>query len=125
MSDAPWHRGRRWSITQMYLLDSSNGEFGNARCSVSHLLWPAAQVLKNIAASSRQLLISRNCVFDASLVPQTCPDGFSDSRKLINQVYGESCYRKVDDENRVATNAVSRGSVPGIARCDPKRLRAQ
>jgi hypothetical protein len=42
-----------------------------------------------------QVLIRHNCVFDASLVPETCPNGFVDSRELINQVYGESCSRKL------------------------------
>src|SRR5208282_6380931 len=30
-------------------------------------------------------LISPDCVFDASLVPETCPNGFADSRRLTNK----------------------------------------
>src|SRR5580704_14348858 len=36
-----------------------------------------------------QVPISPDCVFDASLVPQTCPDRFVDSRELVRQIYGE------------------------------------
>src|ERR1700680_4439703 len=38
-------------------------------------------------------LISPDCVFDASLVPETCLERFVDSKELINQVSGESHYR--------------------------------
>ena len=39
-----------------------------------------------------ELLISLDCVFDASLVPETCPNRFVDSRELTRQVSGESDY---------------------------------
>jgi hypothetical protein len=32
-----------------------------------------------------QLLISADCTFDASLVPETCPDRLVDSKELINK----------------------------------------
>jgi hypothetical protein len=38
----------------------------------------------------RQVLISPNRVFDASLVPKTCLDSFVDLKGLIKQVSGES-----------------------------------
>jgi hypothetical protein len=42
----------------------------------------------------RQRLISLDCVFDAPLVPVTCPELFVDSRELIRQVPGESFTRR-------------------------------
>jgi hypothetical protein len=36
------------------------------------------------------LLMSPDCVFDASLVSETCPNGFVDSRELNKQV-SEEC----------------------------------
>jgi hypothetical protein len=41
----------------------------------------------------RQILVSPNCVFDASLVPETCLDRFVDLKGFTQQVYGESGYR--------------------------------
>src|SRR6266850_1957312 len=38
--------------------------------------------------------MSPNCVFDASLVPETCRDRFVDSKELIKQVFGESDNRR-------------------------------
>jgi hypothetical protein len=40
-----------------------------------------------------QVLISLNFVFDASLVPETCPNGFIDTRELNKQASEESRYR--------------------------------
>jgi hypothetical protein len=42
---------------------------------------------------SCQLLISPDCVFDASLVPETWRDWFVDSTGVISQVPEESDYR--------------------------------
>ncbi len=39
-----------------------------------------------------QWTISPDCVFDASLVPETCADRFVDLKGLTQQVYGESHY---------------------------------
>jgi hypothetical protein len=36
--------------------------------------------------------ISRNRVFDASLVPETCLDGFGDLKRLVKQVSEEAVY---------------------------------
>jgi hypothetical protein len=41
------------------------------------------------------LLTSPDCVFDASLVPKTCPNGFVDSGELNKQVSGESSPNKL------------------------------
>jgi hypothetical protein len=43
-----------------------------------------------------QLLVSPNCVFDASLVPETCLDRFVDLKGFTQQVYGESRYRRCE-----------------------------
>ena len=40
-----------------------------------------------------QLLISPDCVFDASLVPETCLVRFVDLKGFTQQVSGESPYR--------------------------------
>jgi len=49
-------------------------------------------VKRNLA---RQLPISPDCVFDASLVPETCLDRFGDLKGLTQQVSGESRNRKL------------------------------
>jgi len=36
------------------------------------------------------VLISPDCVFDATLVPETCPDRFVDSREPINKLLESS-----------------------------------
>jgi hypothetical protein len=38
--------------------------------------------------------VSPDCVFDASLVPETCRDRFVDLKGFIKQVSGESDYRR-------------------------------
>jgi hypothetical protein len=38
-----------------------------------------------VLAAVCQLLVSPDCVFDASLVPETCPTRFIDSNELINK----------------------------------------
>jgi hypothetical protein len=45
-----------------------------------------------------QLLSSSDCVFDASLVPETWQDSFIDSTGVMSQVPGESRYRSYEVE---------------------------
>jgi hypothetical protein len=37
-----------------------------------------------------QLVVNPDCVFDASRVPETCPERFVDSKELINKFPEES-----------------------------------
>jgi len=43
-----------------------------------------------LARAEAQVPISPDCVFDASLMPETCLDRFVDLKGFTQQVYGES-----------------------------------
>src|SRR5437016_5747810 len=61
----------------------------------SHQLNRLAIALSLYHTKYSQLPISLDCVFDASLVPETWRDWSGDSTGVVSQVYGESGNRKL------------------------------